>query len=209
MSTKTTNYQFVKPDLDDEISPEQYNGNFDTLDSKLKSVEDSLKTVSDKVGEANTTLGNVTKELSKHDAKLKKKTENAGQHCDGRGSRSGFGRAECAGGKHKGIWRCLGEKTALTRLTPDTDPNHLVTEIAAFEPAAQIGLKGGGGPFDGYAPWNGMKKCSLNADQKRESVGWRQRVFQRRPIYNCVYHSYYNNIGWKSSIQLGFFPSHA
>lgn len=94
MSTKTTNYQFVKPDLDDEISPEQYNGNFDTLDSKLKSVEDSLKTVSDKVTvqerklaeqdaaleEHNTALSTHSAKLAEQDAKLSEHDTKLSEH---------------------------------------------------------------------------------------------------------------------------------
>lgn len=70
MATKTTNYEFLKPDADDEISPEQYNSNFDTLDEKLKSVEDSLKEVSEKVGNTDTTLSDVDTKLEEVDEKL-------------------------------------------------------------------------------------------------------------------------------------------
>lgn len=77
MSTKTTNYQFLKPDGTDALLPDAFNSNFDVLDGKLKSVEDSVKTVSDKLGDSDTTLENVANRLteqenkaSEHDSKL-------------------------------------------------------------------------------------------------------------------------------------------
>lgn len=87
MSTKTTNYQFVKPDGDDLLSPEQYNGNFDTLDSKLKSVEDSVETISDKVSkqgteltEHSTALSNAQTKLSAHDTAIASANSKLSEH---------------------------------------------------------------------------------------------------------------------------------
>ena len=87
MSTKTTNYAFLKPDLDDEISPEQYNSNFDRLDSRLKSMDDALKTVSDKATEQgaklkehDTALSSAQTELSVHDTAITNANAKLSEH---------------------------------------------------------------------------------------------------------------------------------
>ena len=53
--------------------------------------------------------------------------------------------------------------TALTRLTPSTDPYGYVTKSVTTEPKPAVGTGSGSSPFDAYAPWNGMKECNLNA----------------------------------------------
>ena len=60
-------------------------------------------------------------------------------------------------------WDTSNSSTALTRLTPSTDPYGLVTCSVTTEPKPAVGTGSGSSPFDSYAPWNGMKECNLNA----------------------------------------------
>lgn len=60
-------------------------------------------------------------------------------------------------------WDTSNSSTALTRLTPSTDPYGLVTRSVTTEPKPAVGSGSGSSPFDAYAPWNGMKECNLNA----------------------------------------------
>lgn len=60
-------------------------------------------------------------------------------------------------------WDTSNSSTALTRLTPSTDPYGLVTRSVTTEPVPAVGTGSGSSPFDAYAPWNGMKECNLNA----------------------------------------------
>lgn len=61
------------------------------------------------------------------------------------------------------VWDTSNGGTALTRLTPSTDPYGLVTRSVTTEPVPAVGSGSGSSPFDAYAPWNGMKECNLNA----------------------------------------------
>lgn len=60
-------------------------------------------------------------------------------------------------------WDTSNSSTALTRLTPSTDPYGLVTRSVTTEPKPAVGTGSGSSPFDAYAPWSGMKECNLNA----------------------------------------------
>lgn len=59
-------------------------------------------------------------------------------------------------------WDTSNSSTALTRLTPSTDPYGLVTKSVSTEPKPAVGTGSGSSPFDSYAPWSGMKECNLN-----------------------------------------------
>lgn len=59
-------------------------------------------------------------------------------------------------------WDTSNSSTALTRLTPSTDPYGLVTRSVTTEPKPAVDSGSGSSPFDAYAPWNGMKECNLN-----------------------------------------------
>lgn len=61
------------------------------------------------------------------------------------------------------VWDTSNSSTALTRLTPSTDPYGLVTKSVSTEPKPAVGTGSGSSPFDSYAPWNGMKECNLNS----------------------------------------------
>lgn len=61
------------------------------------------------------------------------------------------------------VWDTSNSSTALTRLTPSTDPYGFVTKSVSTEPKPAVGTGSGSSPFDAYAPWNGMKECNLNA----------------------------------------------
>lgn len=60
------------------------------------------------------------------------------------------------------MWDTSNSSTALTRLTPSTDPYGYVTKSVATEPKPAVGTGSGSSPFDSYAPWSGMKECNLN-----------------------------------------------
>lgn len=60
------------------------------------------------------------------------------------------------------MWDTSNSSTALTRLTPSTDPYGLVTRSVTTEPVPAVGTGSGSSPFDSYAPWSGMKECNLN-----------------------------------------------
>lgn len=61
------------------------------------------------------------------------------------------------------VWDTSNSSTALTRLTPSSDPYGLVTRSVTTEPVPAVGTGSGSSPFDSYAPWSGMKECNLNA----------------------------------------------
>lgn len=61
------------------------------------------------------------------------------------------------------VWDTSNSSTALTRLTPETDPYGLVTKSVTTEPKPAVGTGLGSSPFDSYAPWSGMKECNLDA----------------------------------------------
>lgn len=61
------------------------------------------------------------------------------------------------------VWDTSNSSTALTRLTPETDPYGLVTKSVTTEPKPAVGTGSGSSPFDSYAPWSGMKECNLDA----------------------------------------------
>ena len=61
------------------------------------------------------------------------------------------------------VWDTSNSSTALTRLTPETDPYGLVTKSVTTEPKPAVGTGSGSSPFDSYAPWSDMKECNLDA----------------------------------------------
>ena len=61
------------------------------------------------------------------------------------------------------VWDTSNSSTALTRLTPETDPYGFVTMAVTTEPVPAVGTGSGSSPFDSYAPWSGIKECNLNA----------------------------------------------
>ena len=61
------------------------------------------------------------------------------------------------------VWDTSNSSTALTRLTPETDPYGLVTKSVTTEPVPAVGTGAGSSPFDDYLPWAGMKECNLDA----------------------------------------------
>lgn len=61
------------------------------------------------------------------------------------------------------MWDTSNSSTALTRLTPSTDPYGLVTRSVTTEPKPAVGTGMGSSPFDSYAPWSGMKMCNLDS----------------------------------------------
>lgn len=60
-------------------------------------------------------------------------------------------------------WDTSNSSTALTRLTPETDPYGLVTKSVTTEPVPAVGTGAGSSPFDNFMPWAGMKECNLDS----------------------------------------------
>ena len=83
-------------------------------------------------------------------------------------------------------WDTPNSSTALTRLTPSTDPYGLVTRSVTTEPVPAEGSGSGSSPFDAYAPWSGMKECNLNASGK--VTAWKgDSGFARSNNYTMVF----------------------
>lgn len=61
-------------------------------------------------------------------------------------------------------WDTSNSSTALTRLTPSTDPYGLVTRSVTTEPVPAVGTGSGSSPFDSYAPWSGMVKTTMDGN---------------------------------------------
>lgn len=64
MSTKTTNYQFVKPELTDPADITAMNGNWDTIDTKFKEQHDSINEINNKYTTINNTVTQNKTELN-------------------------------------------------------------------------------------------------------------------------------------------------
>lgn len=83
-------------------------------------------------------------------------------------------------------WDTSNSSTALTRLTPSTDPYGLVTKSVTTEPVPAVGTGSGSSPFDSYAPWSGMKECNLDASGT--VTAWKgDRNFSRSNIRTMVF----------------------
>lgn len=83
-------------------------------------------------------------------------------------------------------WDTSNSSTALTRLTPSTDPYGLVTKSVTTEPVPAIGSGSGSSPFDNWAPWSKMKMCNIKADGS--VTAWEDDVaFSFRGNYVMVY----------------------
>lgn len=62
------------------------------------------------------------------------------------------------------MWDTSNSSTALTRLTPSTDPYGYVTKSVTTEPKPAVGTGAGSSPFDSYAPWSGMQKTTMDGN---------------------------------------------
>lgn len=58
-------------------------------------------------------------------------------------------------------WDKTNPSTQLTRLTPESDPNGLVTVAVTTEPQPAVGTGNGYSPFDQYLPWSGMEEYNI------------------------------------------------
>ena len=59
------------------------------------------------------------------------------------------------------VWNYANSSTALTRLTPSTDPNGWVNTTISSEPSPAVGTGDGSSPFDNYMPWSGMDEYNI------------------------------------------------
>lgn len=62
------------------------------------------------------------------------------------------------------MWDTSNSSTALTRLTPSTDPYGYVTKSVTTEPIPAVGTGSGSSPFDSFAPWNGIQKTTIDTN---------------------------------------------
>lgn len=84
------------------------------------------------------------------------------------------------------VWDTSNSSTALTRLTPSTDPYGLVTRSVTTEPKPAAGSGPGSSPFDAYAPWSGMRECNLYASGNVEA--WKgDSSFSRSHSFTMVF----------------------
>lgn len=83
-------------------------------------------------------------------------------------------------------WDTSNSSTALTRLTPETDPYGYVTQSVTAEPVPAVGTGAGSSPFDEFMPWAGMKECNLN--NAGEVTAWKgDSNFSIGFLYTMVY----------------------
>lgn len=83
-------------------------------------------------------------------------------------------------------WDTSNGSTALTRLTPKTDPYRLVTRSVTEEPKPAVGAGAGSSPFDAFMPWSGVEECNIDtsgAVTARKGDG----NFSRDGLYVMVY----------------------
>ena len=84
------------------------------------------------------------------------------------------------------VWDTSNSSTALTRLTPSTDPYGLVTRSVTTEPKPAVGRGAGSSPFDAFLPWSGMKECNL--DGSGEVTAWKgDSGFSRSNNFTMVF----------------------
>lgn len=60
-------------------------------------------------------------------------------------------------------WEKSNPSTQLSRLSPENDPNGIVTASVSSDPVPAIGSNEGSSPFDLFTPWNQMYVCNINA----------------------------------------------
>jgi hypothetical protein len=97
-------------------------------------------------------------------------------------------------------WDTSNSSTALTRLTPSTDPYGLVTRSVTTEPKPAVGSGAGSSPFDEFMPWSGMKECNLDTSGK--VTAWKgdsgfSRGFQRVMVHIPEFYVKYKESGTK------------
>lgn len=56
----TTNYNLKKPESGDDVTPTPFNDNADTIDSKLKEINDSINAINTSISTINGKLKNIT-----------------------------------------------------------------------------------------------------------------------------------------------------
>lgn len=63
------------------------------------------------------------------------------------------------------VWDYGQPSSALTRLTPETDPYGYVTDTVSTEPVPEVqGGQAGSSPFDAFEPWSEMKRRNFGDD---------------------------------------------
>ena len=77
-------------------------------------------------------------------------------------------------------WDTTNPSPQLTRLTPENDPNGIVTVAITEEPVAAVGTGSGSSPFDNYLPWSGMEQYNIvdgAVSYKRGDPGFSQTEY--------------------------------
>lgn len=84
-------------------------------------------------------------------------------------------------------WDTSNSSTALTRLTPETDPYGYVTQSVKADPSPAVGTGAGSSPFDNFMPWSGMKECNLNQQDGSIRAWQGDYNFGRGEAFTMVY----------------------
>lgn len=78
------------------------------------------------------------------------------------------------------MWDYANESTALTRLTPVSDPKKYVNTTVSGSPSPAVGTGAGSSPFDNYAPWRDMEEYNIingAVSYKRGSSGFSRTAY--------------------------------
>ena len=85
----TTNYNLKKPESGDDVTPTPFNDNADTIDSKLKEVNDSITGINSSISSINKSIDGINDSISGINDKVKNIT---------------ISTAEPSGGSNGDIW---------------------------------------------------------------------------------------------------------
>lgn len=114
------------------------------------------------------------------------------------------------------MWDYSDESPALTRLTPETDPNGYVTATVSQEPSPATGNGPGSSPFDDFMPWSGMDEYNIvdgNVSYKKGETGFSREndtvVYIPEFWYDCIDNEAESKRYWYvSDLQFGLLGKH-
>lgn len=94
------------------------------------------------------------------------------------------------------MWDCANESTALTRLTPASDPKKYVNTTVSGSPSPAVGTGAGSSPFDNYAPWRDMEEYNIingAVSYKRGSSGFSRTAYDTMVYIPEFYYAVVND----------------
>lgn len=113
------------------------------------------------------------------------------------------------------MWDSSDDSTALTRLTPETDPNRYVNTTIKTDPVAAVGTGSGSSPFDKYYPWSDMEQYNIGTNSvlyKRGDAEFSQTAYDTMVYIPKFYYKVINDgtkwYWYVSSNQLFDFEKH-